>query len=520
MEMKPVYNLSTAPHVRSKDTTAGIMYDVILALMPATVVGVGHFWRYGGAAVGLHALLVILTSVITAVLTEFVFDYITKRPNTIGDCSAVVTGLLLGLCLPATVPLYIPYLGAMFGILFVKCLFGGLGQNFMNPALAGRAFVSASFTSVVTKFAIDGVSSATPLDILNNGGTVNALNVLMGYDNGVIGLSGIALIIGGVYLLYRKIITWEIPTCFIVGFALIVAIFGKGGFNPVYLMIEICGGGVLMGAFFMATDMVTSPISPLGHMIYGCGVGILAGIFRVFGSAADSVSYAIIIGNLFVPLIDMFIVPKPYCYRRTEKRGVPKEALILCAITLVAGLALGGVNAMTKDRIEALALAAESGSYLEVCPGAETFTADDALTSKVESEGDGYGAGKFGAVTINKALVAKDGSGNSVGYALSVTSGDAFDGTLTVSVGMSADGTITGIAFTELNETAGMGMRADEPAFKEQFVGDKVDAFVLNKAGGSTAANEIDSISGASKTSGAVVNAVNAAIDFMSGTIG
>lgn len=507
----PVYNLSTSPHVRGKDTTSKIMFDVVLSLVPATVVGVAHFWRYGGAALGVNALLIIAVSILTALGTEYVFNRLAHRKNTLWDYSAVVTGLLLALCLPPTVPLYIPFLGSLFAILFVKCLFGGLGQNFMNPALAGRAFVSASFTSVVTSFAIDGVSSATPLEVLRSGGSVNPLNVFMGFDNGVIGLSAIALIIGGVYLLARKIITWEIPVSFIVGFTVIVGLFGEGGFNPMYLAIQICGGGVLMGAFFMATDMVTSPIAPLGHLIYGGGIGILAGIFRVFGSAADSVSFAIIIGNLFVPLIDMYVVPKPYCARTNEKRGVPKEAIILCSITLVAGLALAGVNAMTKDTIAENLAKAEEQSYLDVCPGAAEITADEALNAKVEADG-----AAFEGIVINKARTAVDESGNVIGYALSVSKTKAFEGRLTASVGIAADGTITGLAYTELNETAGMGMRVDEDWFKEQFVGAKVDSFLLNKAGGSTADNEIDSISGASISSGAVVDIVNAAIAFLS----
>lgn len=511
MDMKPVYNLSTSPHVRGKDTTSKIMFDVILSLVPATVVGIAHFWRYGGSALGLNALLVVAVAILTAVGTEYAFNYLAHRKNTLWDCSAVVTGLLLALCLPPTVPLYIPFLGSLFAILFVKCLFGGMGQNFMNPALAGRAFVSASFTSVVTSFAIDGVSSATPLEILRNGGSVIPMNVFMGFDNGVIGLSAIALIIGGVYLLVRKIITWEIPVSFIVGFTVIVALFGEGGFNPMYLGIQICGGGVLMGAFFMATDMVTSPIAPLGHLIYGAGIGILAGIFRVFGSAADSVSFAIIIGNLFVPLIDMYVVPKPYCARTNEKRGVPKEAVILCSITLVAGLALAGVNAMTKDTIAENLAKAEEQSYLDVCPGAAEITADAALNAKVEAEGL-----SFDGIVINKVRTAVDESGNVIGYALSVSKTKAFEGRLTASVGISKDGVVTGLAYTELNETAGMGMRVDEDWFKEQFVGVKVDAFRLNKAGGSTADNEIDSISGASISSGAVVDIVNAAVAFLS----
>ena len=509
------FNLSTSPHVRCKESTASIMYDVVIALLPATVVGIVHFWRYGGTAVGIHALLVVLISVAAAMVSELAFTSITKRPVSLWDGSAVITGLLLALSLPATVPLYVPLLGSIFAIIFVKCLFGSLGQNFMNPALAGRAFVSISFTSAVSSFAIDGVSSATPLAILNDGGTVNGMRILLGLDNGVIGLSGIALLIGGIYLLARKVISWEIPVTFIGCFTVMMAIFGEGHLDPLYLMVQVCSGGVLMGALFMATDMVTSPISPLGHLIYGAGLGILAAVFRLFGSAADSVSFAIIIGNLFVPLIDMFVVPVPHCYKRTERREIPKEAIILCVITLVAGIALSGVNAVTKGKIAEQEALKEAQSYLTVCPDAVSINTDEVLTAAVESEGEGYGSGSFGSVTINKAMDALDAEGNVVGYALSVTSGDAFDGTLTVSVGIGTDGTVTGIAFTELNETAGMGMRADEPEFKDQFVGANVDSFILNKAGGSTADNEIDSISGASRTSGAVVNAVNAAIDFL-----
>lgn len=511
------FNISSSPHVRCKETTASIMYNVVLSLMPATVVGVIHFWRYGGTALGVNTLLIVLTSVVTAVLSEYIFDKLTHRPNTVRDGSAIVTGLLLALSLPPTVPLYIPILGSLFAIIFVKCLFGGLGQNFMNPALAGRAFVSASFTSVVANFTIDGVSSATPLELIRNGESVDALRIFLGQENGVIGLSVVALLVGAAYLFYKRIITWEIPVSFIGGFVILVGLFGDKGFEPVNMIAQVCGGGVIMGAFFMATDMVTCPISKLGHSIYGVLLGVLAGVFRVFGSAADSVSYAIIIGNLFAPLIDQYVVPKPYCYRATEKRNVriPKEAIILCVITLVAGLALSGVNAATKERIAQNEREAEARAYRAVCPAAVEFAEDSALAQTVAQEGDQYGAGQFGQITINSVKIAQDQAGEKIGYVVSVTNGNAYDGTLTMIVGFDMEGAITGVAFTELHETAGMGMRADEPAFKEQFVGAKVDSFLLNKDGGSTADNEIDCISGATRTSSAVVNAVNAALHFI-----
>lgn len=505
--MSKLYNVSSSPHVRSRLTTGEVMYDVILALMPAAFAGVWHH--------GLHAFLVIAVSILSAMLTEFVFDYIAKKPNTLKDGSAVVTGFLLALCLPANVPLYIPYAGSLFAILIVKCFFGGLGHNFMNPALAGRCFLLISFSGIVTDFSVDGISSATPLVDLAAGKVVNITEVFLGFGNGVIGGSVAALMLGGLWLWVTGGITFEIPAAALVSFSAFMALFGGQGFDPLFILAHLCGGGIVMGAVFMATDPVTSPVTSSGQLIFGALVGILSGIFRVFGSAADSVSYAIIIANLAVPLIDEICVPVPYGYRsrREEKHGIPKSAVILCAITLIAGICLSGVYGLTKEAIEQQQMAANAASYQEVCD-AESFRYDDSITAAVDALGGEVYGTDFGKAYINEVAVGTDASGNVAGYVINVTSGDGFDGNITLSVGIAADGTVTGIAFTELNETAGMGSLCGEDAFKSQFVGVNTDRFILNKTGGSTAENEIDSVSGASTSSGAVVNAVNAALDF------
>ena len=503
-------NVSSSPHIRSRISTGSVMYDVILALLPATVFGVYHF--------GFHAFMILAVSVLSAVLTEFVFDYIAHRPNTLTDGSAVVTGLLLGLCLSPTVPLYIPFCGSLFAVLVVKCFFGGLGQNFMNPALAGRCFLLISFGAVMTDFGVDGISGATPLAVLANGGTVNLWEMFLGYTSGTIGVSCAALLLGGFYLLITGGITWQIPVSLLASFAVTISLIGDAGFNLLYLAAQICGGGLLLGALFMATDPVTSPITGWGQALFGVAVGLLTAIFRVYGSATDSVSYAIILGNILVPLIDRISVPKPFGLGDNEKKPkprIPRAAVVLTVITLLAGLALGGVNTLTRDAIEQQALAANMASYSSVVPAAESFGYDEAISSNVkEFASEIYGRNLYGKVYINEVVVGQDSSGNAVGYAINVTTADGFEGNITLSVGFDTQGTIQSIAFTELSEPPGMGMRVSEPDFMAQFAGVNVSAFTLNKSGGSTADDEIDSISGASTTSGAVVNAVNAAIDF------
>ncbi|MBR7187763.1 MAG: RnfABCDGE type electron transport complex subunit D [Clostridia bacterium] len=514
--MNTALNISSGPHARDKWTTSYIMHVVILSLLPTVVIGV--------IANGLHALMIILSSVIAAVLSEFVFDKLCHKKDTWKDGSAVITGLMLALCLSPSVPLYIPILGSMFAILVVKCCFGGLGKNFINPALAARCFLLISFGTAMTRFEVDGVSTATPIADLIGGNTVNITKMFLGFTPGVIGSSALALLVGGLVLWALDIIHGEICFSVLGGFTLFLAIFGGRGFDPRFLAAHICGGGVVMGAFFMATDYATSPVSKLGQFVYGTLIGVLGAIFRLYGGTTDSFSYSVIIGNLFVPLIDMYIIAKPFAYRRTAERKtgqsvpllkrVPRPVIVLTAITLIAGLALSGVYAMTKDTIDEQKRAANAASYGAVVPEAVNFESSGAIDKAIEDlNGQVYGS-DFGRAYINEAYIAKDADGNTVGYAISATSSDGFDGNVSLAVGLNAEGVLNGISFTELNETPGMGMRVDEPAFKDQFAGRSVTKFTLNKAGGSTEDDQIDSVSGASTTSGAVVNAVNAALDF------
>lgn len=488
------------------------MTEVVLALTPAALFGIYHF--------GLHAFLILAVSIASSVITELIFDAAAHRGNTITDCSAVVTGLLLGLSLSPTVPLYIPLLGGIFAILFVKCLFGGLGKNFMNPAVAARCFLLISFGSAMTNYSIDGVSGATPLAVMKAGGTINISNLYMGNTSGVIGCSAIALLAGGLFLWAAGGITLEIPLSCILSFTAFMALFGGQGFDLFFLLAHICGGGVLMGAFFMATDPVTSPVTGRGQIVYGSIMGILAGLFRVFGSSADSFSYAIILSNMLVPFIDKLPIRKPLGYRGGEykERKFPVSAIRLAVITLVAGLGLSSVFMLTKDKISQQQLLAKTASYKEVCPNADIFVSDKKIDSAVKALGGTVYNEAYGRTMINEVMVGMS-EGTAAGYVISVTTKDGYEGNITLSVGLSTDGTVNGIAFTELNETAGMGMLCGEPEFKDQFCGVKTDAFLLNKSGASQADHEIDSVSGASTSSGAIVNAVNTALDFYASNI-
>lgn len=305
--------VSSNPHIRSKTTTNGIMLAVVAALMPATGFGIYNF--------GIRALAVILVTVASTVLTEFLFG-LYKKKTTISDLSAVVTGLLLALNLPVTIPLWMAALGGVFAILVVKMLFGGLGQNFMNPALAARCFLLISFPTAMTAFECDAYTGATPLAALKAGEQVNILNMIIGHTGGTIGeTSVIALVAGACFLLAVGVIDLRIPGSYIVSFLLFVGLFGGRGFDPAYLSAQLAGGGLMLGAFFMATDYVTRPITVKGQYVFGVFLGIMTGIFRIFGPGAEGVSYAIILGNLLVPLIERVTKPTAFGYQRGGKRA-------------------------------------------------------------------------------------------------------------------------------------------------------------------------------------------------------
>lgn len=307
--MNGLLHVSSSPHARSKVTTDKIMFAVLLALAPAACVGVWNF--------GLRALLLIAISMAVCPLTEYLYEKGMKKPVTIADGSALVTGLLLAMNMPVQAPLWMPVIGGVFAILVVKQLFGGLGQNIMNPALAGRCFLLISFPGHMTNFAapaaahlVDTVSGATPLAAAKAGEQVNLLSMFLGNTAGTIGeTSALALLIGGIFLVCIHVIDLNIPLIYIGTELLFALIFGGHGFDINLLGAHLFGGGLMLGAWFMATDYVTRPITKKGQYIYAVILGLLTGVFRIFGNSAEGVSYAIIFTNLLVPLIERVTVP-------------------------------------------------------------------------------------------------------------------------------------------------------------------------------------------------------------------
>lgn len=309
--MSDLYHVSSSPHVRAKDTTGRIMLYVILALLPTSLFGIYNF--------GVKALILILVTIASCVASEWVFNKIVHKEQTIKDLSAVVTGLLLALNLPVNLPWWEAVIGGVFAIIVVKCLFGGLGQNFMNPALGARCFLLIAFAADMTNFVTDTYTGATPLAALRNGEAVNTMNMLVGRTSGTIGeTSAIAILIGAIFLILMGVIDLRIPASYIITFVVFMLLFSGHGFDGTYLTAQLCGGGLMLGAFFMATDYVTSPITPRGQIIFGICCGIFTGLFRCFGANAEGVSFAIILSNILVPMIEKYTVPRAF--------GLVKEA--------------------------------------------------------------------------------------------------------------------------------------------------------------------------------------------------
>jgi electron transport complex protein RnfD len=319
--MEKMLQVSSSPHVRSKARTGTLMLLVVIALWPAACFGVWLNGPWAAAVLGV--------SIGTAVLTEYLYEKLMKKPVTVSDCSAVVTGLLLGMNLPPQVPLWMPALGSLFAILVVKQLFGGLGQNFMNPALAGRCFLMISFSARMTSFAVadgtlnkivDTVSGATPLAEIRAGGSFDLLSMFLGTTRGTIGeTSTLALLIGAAFLVAAGVIRLTVPLAYLASFSAFALLFGGHGFDLPFLAAQLCGGGLMLGAWFMATDYVTRPITAKGQLVYGILLGLMTGLFRFFGGSAEGVSYAIIFCNLLVPLIERLTLPGGFGVVR--KRG-------------------------------------------------------------------------------------------------------------------------------------------------------------------------------------------------------
>ena len=305
--MKELLTVASSPHIKRPDTTRGIMSDVIIALAPAAT--------YGCILFGLRALAVLITSVSVAVLCEFLWNKALKKPNTIKDMSAVVTGLLLGMNLPPTLPLWQAAIGSAAAIIVVKQMFGGLGHNFANPAIAARIILLVSFPASMTRFTepvSDAVTSATPL--AGTAGTLSFKTLFFGMHAGSIGeTSAFLLIVGGLYLVIRRVITPIIPVCFIGTVALLSLISGES------VMLSVFGGGLILGAVFMATDYTTSPTTPLGKAIFAVGCGIITFVIRKFGSLPEGVSYSILLRNILVPHINRFTLSKPFGFEKVKE---------------------------------------------------------------------------------------------------------------------------------------------------------------------------------------------------------
>lgn len=305
--MKELLTVASSPHIKRPDTTRGIMSDVVIALAPAAT--------YGCILFGLRALAVLITSVSVAVLCEFLWNKALKKPNTIKDMSAVVTGLLLGMNLPPTLPLWQAAIGSAAAIIVVKQMFGGLGHNFANPAIAARIILLVSFPASMTRFTepvSDAVTSATPL--AGTAGTLSFKTLFFGMHAGSIGeTSAFLLIVGGLYLVIRRVITPIIPVCFIGTMALLSLISGES------VMLSVFGGGLILGAVFMATDYTTSPTTPLGKAIFAVGCGIITFVIRKFGSLPEGVSYSILLMNILVPHINRFTLSKPFGFEKVKE---------------------------------------------------------------------------------------------------------------------------------------------------------------------------------------------------------
>lgn len=312
-------NVSSNPHIKARFTTRGIMLIVFLSMLPTTIWGIYNATDMFGVKYGIHAALLVVYTIATCVVAEFVFCKITKKKNSVGDLSCIVTGLILALNLPPTLPYWMAMVGAVFAIIVVKMLFGGLGQNFMNPALGARCFLVLSFASSMTKFfpddvkGVDATSSATPLTALKaTNHSTNLLDMFLGRHAGTIGETSIlCILIGALVLVVFRIIDLRIPLTYIVTFALFIMLFNNR-FNVEFLLEHILGGGLVFGAFYMATDYTTSPITKGGRYVFGICLGLLTAILRTFGATAEGVSFAIIICNLLVPLIEKITVPKAF----------------------------------------------------------------------------------------------------------------------------------------------------------------------------------------------------------------
>ena len=307
--------VASSPHIRGNFKTRRIMLDVVLALLPAMIVGI---WLHG-----LRSLFVTVVAIASCIGSEYLYSLVTKKRNTIVDGSACVTGMLLAMTLPATVPYWLVIVGSAFAIMFVKCLCGGLGQNVFNPALSARGFMMLVAPAYMVRFeGLDGVTAATPLHhmVMPALPEETVLDMFLGKCPGSIGeVSALALLIGGAYLVYRKVISVRIPAAYLGTVAVLTLIFARTGDPVQWMLYSLFSGGVMLGAIFMATDYATSPVTPVGQVIYGIGCGALTVFFRYNGLFPEGVTYAILLMNAFVWLIDRHTAPRRFGVKKGGK---------------------------------------------------------------------------------------------------------------------------------------------------------------------------------------------------------
>ena len=317
------------PHIRAHETTRSIMLDVIIAMLPALVWGVINW--------GINVLLLTVVSVVGCMFWEWLYRKVMKKPQSVGDLSCVVTGMLLAFVCPPSIPWWMLIIGDFFAIVVVKQLFGGIGKNFVNPALAGRAFLVGSYAGAMTSWAVPGsvaifntadvVTAATPMAFLKTGdiaaltADVSVMDMFLGKIGGSMGeVSALCLLIGGVYLIIRKVISWHIPVAYIATVAVLSFLFPKAGTGFEWMMYSVFGGGLFLGAFFMATDYATSPVTKKGQLIYAIGCGLFTVLIRYFGSYNEGVCYSIMVMNLLVALIDKYTKPTRFGVVKSDKK--------------------------------------------------------------------------------------------------------------------------------------------------------------------------------------------------------
>ena len=545
--LKEGFRISASPHIRSRNSTTSIMGDVIIALLPASAMGIFNF--------GVRAALMILVCVVSCMVFEYLSELVMKRRNTVRDLSAAVTGLLIALNLPVSLPFWMAILGCCFAIVVVKQLFGGIGQNFMNPALAARCFLVMSFVGPMTHFTLDAVTTATPLAVLREQGlgAVSVWDMFLGTEAGTIGETSVAaLLIGAAYLLIRRVIKLTIPFYYLATFAICLTVYcltkEMSAWNTLrFVAGHVCGGGLVLGAFFMATDYTTSPITGKGRVLYGILLGVLTFCFRIYGNSAEGVSFAIIISNLLVPMIEMVTRPKAFGagYEKkslSENRGwldpvvldedgnvVPQKedkkekplriVVTICLIAVISGGLLGAVYAITKEPIEATAERKKQESFKAVMPEGDRYldASEDPEAKKTDTEKDTVeylnerlAEQGFTGVTLESRTLAYAGD-EQVGDIWIITTHEGYAGDIQMAVGVK-DHQVNGVSMLSIGETTGLGMEArDNPAFTEQYKGKTVKEFSVVKTAPADD-SQIQAITGATITSKAVTNAVNAVL--------